>query len=201
MLPTLLTLTAAYLIGSVAFAVLVSRLYGLPDPRSFGSGNPGATNVLRTGRRAAAALTLFGDALKGAVAVWLAAWAAQRWGLPAWVPPAAGLAAFAGHVWPVFFGFRGGKGVATALGVLLALDARLALACAVTWLTVFALGRISSLAALTAAGLAPLYAWWLTADGMLTAAVAVLALAVWWRHAPNIRKLLRGEEAAFGRKR
>lgn len=200
MSPILLTLIAAYLIGSVSFAVLVSRLYGLPDPRSFGSGNPGATNVLRTGRKAAAALTLAGDAAKGALAVLLAAWASRVYGLPEWTPALAALAVFAGHVWPVFFGFQGGKGVATALGVLLALDPWLGLACLATWLAVFVITRISSLSALTAAGLAPLYAWWLSHDTILSGAMIALAALIIWRHRANIRKLLRGEEAGFGRK-
>jgi glycerol-3-phosphate acyltransferase PlsY len=200
MLPILLTLVAAYLIGSVSFAVLVSRLYGLPDPRSFGSGNPGATNVLRTGRKSAAALTLAGDAAKGAVAVLLAAWASRAYGLPDWTPALAALAVFAGHLWPVFFGFQGGKGVATALGVLLALEPWLGLACLATWLTVFGFTRISSLSALTAAGLAPLYAWLLRHDLALSGAMVALAVLIVWRHRANIRKLLRGEEAGFGKK-
>ncbi len=200
MLPILLTLVAAYLIGSVSFAVLVSRLYGLPDPRSFGSGNPGATNVLRTGRKSAAALTLAGDAAKGAVAVLLAAWASRAYGLPDWTPALAALAVFAGHLWPVFFGFQGGKGVATALGVLLALEPWLGLACLATWLTVFGITRISSLSALTAAGLAPLYVWLLRHDLALSGAMVALAVLIVWRHRANIRKLLRGEEAGFGKK-
>ncbi len=200
MLPVLLTLIAAYLIGSVSFAVLVSRLYGLPDPRSFGSGNPGATNVLRTGRKSAAALTLAGDAAKGAVAVLLAAWASRAYGLPDWTPALAALAVFAGHLWPVYFGFQGGKGVATALGVLLALEPWLGLACLATWLTVFGITRISSLSALTAAGLAPLYAWLLRHDLALSGAMVVLAALIVWRHRANIRKLMRGEEAGFGKR-
>lgn len=200
MLPILLTLIAAYLIGSVSFAVVVSRLYGLPDPRSFGSGNPGATNVLRTGRKTAAALTLAGDAAKGALAVLLAAWASRVYGLPEWTPALAALAVFAGHVWPVFFNFQGGKGVATALGVLLALDPWLGLACLVTWLGVFGVTRISSLSALAAAGLAPVYAWLLRQDVALSGAVLALAALIVWRHRANIRKLLRGEEAGFGKK-
>jgi len=200
MLPILLTLIAAYLIGSVSFAVVVSRLYGLPDPRSFGSGNPGATNVLRTGRKTAAALTLAGDAAKGALAVLLAAWASRAYDLPEWTPALAALAVFAGHVWPVFFNFQGGKGVATALGVLLALDPWLGLACLVTWLGVFGVTRISSLSALAAAGLAPVYAWLLRQDVALSGAVLALAALIVWRHRANIRKLLRGEEAGFGKK-
>ena len=198
MLPILLTLIAAYVIGSVSFAVVVSRLYGLPDPRSFGSGNPGATNVLRTGCKTAAALTLAGDAAKGVLAVLLAAWVSRAYDLPEWTPALAALAVFAGHIWPVFFDFQGGKGVATALGVLLALDPWLGLACLATWLGVFGITRISSLSALTAATLAPVYAWLLSQDVMLSGAILALAALIIWRHRTNIRKLLRGEEAGFG---
>ncbi|MCU0840517.1 MAG: glycerol-3-phosphate 1-O-acyltransferase PlsY [Thiobacillaceae bacterium] len=193
----MLTLLLAYLIGSLSFAVLVSRIYGLPDPRSFGSGNPGATNVLRTGRKSAAVLTLLGDAAKGAVAVLLAAWATARFGLPDWTPALAGLLAFMGHIWPVFFGFQGGKGVATAVGVLLALDYRLGLACLAAWLLMFAITRVSSLSALVAAALAPLFAWLLSGDARLTLAVAGVAVLIFWRHQTNIRRLLRGEESVF----
>ena len=148
---TLLVLLAAYLMGSVAFAILMAKLYGLPDPRSHGSGNPGATNMLRTGKKSAAALTLIGDALKGYLAVLLAQGVAQAYGLPVYVPYLAALAAFLGHLFPVFHGFKGGKGVATALGVLLALDPRLGGLAVLTWLAVFALTRVSSLSALVAA--------------------------------------------------
>jgi glycerol-3-phosphate acyltransferase PlsY len=200
MIMSLLILLLAYLLGSLSFAVILSRLFGLPDPRGYGSGNPGATNVLRSGRKAVAALTLLGDALKGALAVLLARWAALRYGLPESLPALAGLAAFAGHIWPVFFGFQGGKGVATALGLLLALDPGLGLACALTWLGVFGITRVSSLAALVAAGLAPAYAWFVgTVDGRgaQTAAIAALAALIFWRHKANIARLLSGEEAAF----
>src|SRR5690606_21303464 len=146
-----------YLMGSVPFAVVVSRAMGLKDPRSFGSGNPGATNVLRGGNKSAAVLTLIGDAAKGWLAVTLAAWAAQRGLLPESAIPLAGLAAFLGHLYPLFLGFRGGKGVATALGVLLALQPWLALATAATWLIVALVTRYSSLAAILAAIFAPFY--------------------------------------------
>lgn len=202
-LPVLLVaavIGAAYLIGSLSFAVLLSRAFGLADPRSYGSGNPGATNVLRSGRKAVAALTLLGDGAKGAVAVLLGHWAAARYGLPGFMPALAGLAAFAGHLWPAFFGFKGGKGVATALGVLLALDLWLGLACAAVWLAMFAVFRISSLAALTAAALAPLNAWGLGAAPGTTLLLGVLAVLIFWRHAANIRRLLQGEERAFRRK-
>ncbi len=196
-----LIVVAAYLLGSVSFAILVARAYGLPDPRSHGSGNPGATNMLRTGRKSAAALTLLGDALKGYVAVWLAQWASIHWGLPAFTPYLAALAAFLGHLFPVFFGFKGGKGVATALGVLLALDARLGGLTVATWAIVFAVTRISSLSALVAAALAPLYGWLLLGSGPESGQqVGILVLLcglVLARHHGNIRKLLSGEEAAF----
>lgn len=189
----------AYLIGSVSFAVVVSRAYRLPDPREYGSGNPGATNVLRSGRKSVAALTLLGDALKGAVAVLLAQWATQVWGLPSYAPALAGLAAFVGHLWPVFFGFKGGKGVATALGLLMALNPWLGFACAASWLLVFLLTRVSSLSALVAAGLAPVYVWWLSGQGVDTLAILGVALLIFWRHKANIGRLLRGEEAGFKR--
>ncbi len=199
MLEVLIVIVVAYLIGSLSFAVILSRVSGLPDPRSYGSGNPGATNVLRSGRKAVAALTLLGDALKGAVAVLLAQWATQVWGLPSYAPALAGLAAFVGHLWPVFFGFKGGKGVATALGLLMALNPWLGLACAASWLLVFLLTRVSSLSALVAAGLAPVYVWWLSGQGVDTLAILGVALLIFWRHKANIGRLLRGEEAGFKR--
>jgi glycerol-3-phosphate acyltransferase PlsY len=196
-----LTLIAAYLMGSVSFAILVARLYGLPDPRSHGSGNPGATNMLRTGKKSAAALTLIGDALKGYVAVILAKWVTTTYGLPVFVPYLAALAAFLGHLFPVFFGFKGGKGVATALGVLLALDLRLGGLAVLTWIAMFAITRVSSLSALVAATLAPVYGYYLLGEGpetkYLAGILAVLSLLVLARHHSNIRKLLSGEEKAF----
>ena len=198
---TLLVLLAAYLMGSVAFAILMAKLYGLPDPRSHGSGNPGATNMLRTGKKSAAALTLIGDALKGYLAVLLAQGVAQAYGLPVYVPYLAALAAFLGHLFPVFHGFKGGKGVATALGVLLALDPRLGGLAVLTWLAVFALTRVSSLSALVAATLAPVYGYYLLGHGpetkYLAGILALLSLLVLARHHSNIRKLLSGEEKAF----
>ena len=190
-------LLVAYLLGSVSFAIVVARVYGLPDPRSHGSGNPGATNMLRTGRKSAAALTLLGDALKGYLAVWLAYWATRTWGLPGYVPYLAALAAFIGHLFPVFFSFKGGKGVATALGVLLALDPRLGGLAVATWAIVFAVTRISSLSALVAASLAPLYGWFLVGRGLEAGILAVLSGLILFRHKSNIRKLLSGEESAF----
>jgi glycerol-3-phosphate acyltransferase PlsY len=201
MTETALILAAAYLLGSVSFAILVARVYGLPDPRSHGSGNPGATNMLRTGKKSAAALTLVGDALKGYVAVILAQWATASYGLPAHVPYLAALAAFLGHLFPVFHGFKGGKGVATALGVLLALDWRLGGLAVLTWIAVFAVTRVSSLSALVAAALTPVYGYYLLGHGpetkFLAGILAVLSLLVLARHHSNIRKLLSGEEKAF----
>lgn len=197
MIESILTVLVAYLIGSLSFAVIFSRVFGMVDPRSYGSGNPGATNVLRSGRKGVAALTLLGDALKGVVAVLLAHWATAAWGLPDYLPALAGLAVLLGHIWPVFFGFQGGKGVATALGLLLALNPWLGLACAASWLLVFALTRVSSLSALVAAGLAPAYAWLLEGNAVATAAIAGLAMLIFWRHKANIARLLSGEEAAF----
>lgn len=192
-----LFLVAAYLLGSISFAIVVARVYGLPDPRSHGSGNPGATNMMRTGRKSAAALTLIGDALKGYVAVWLAQWATATWGLPTYTPYLAALAAFLGHLFPVFFGFKGGKGVATAVGVLLALDARLGGLTVATWAIIFAITRISSLSALVAAAMAPVYGWFLLGAGPEVGILALLCGLVLARHHGNIRKLLSGEESAF----
>ncbi len=201
MIEITLILIAAYLMGSVSFAILVAKVYGLPDPRSHGSGNPGATNMLRTGRKSAAALTLIGDALKGAIAVLLARWATEIFGLPVYTPYLAALAAFLGHLYPVFFSFKGGKGVATALGVMLALDIRLGSLAILTWLIVFAITRVSSLSALIAATLAPVYGYYLLGHGpetkFLAGILAVLSLLVLARHHSNIRKLLSGEEKAF----
>lgn len=201
MIEIMLILIAAYLMGSLSFAILMAKVYGLPDPRSHGSGNPGATNMLRTGRKSAAALTLIGDALKGYVAVILAQWATNAYGLPVYVPYLAALAAFLGHLFPVFFSFKGGKGVATALGVLLALDIRLGGLAILTWIVVFAITRVSSLSALVAATLAPVYGYYLLGHGpetkFLAGILAVLSLLVLARHHSNILKLLSGEEKAF----
>lgn len=191
----------AYLLGSIPFAVIVSRAFGLPDPRSYGSGNPGATNVLRTGKRAAAALTLIGDALKG----WLAVFLAQRMadaGAADIAVPAAAVAATFGHMYPVFLRFRGGKGVSTAVGVLAALDPWLAAGVVATWLIIAFFFRYSSLAALVAAAFAPFFALFLHGMGRFTlegaVGVALIALLIAWRHQANIRNLIAGTEGRIG---
>lgn len=194
MVVIVLLVVAGYLVGSIATAVLVSRALGVADPRSGGSGNPGATNVLRLAGRKAAALTLAGDVLKGLVPV-LAARAAE---LPPAMVALVGLAAFLGHLFPVFFGFKGGKGVATALGALLGLEPLLGAAVLATWLVVAGVTRYSSLAALVASVLAPGYAWVLSGDRGLVGAVAVMAVLLAWRHRANVRRLLAGEEGRIG---
>lgn len=200
-MPTALTialvLVAAYLLGSVPFAVVVSRAFGLADPRSYGSGNPGATNVLRSGNKKAAILTLLGDALKG----WVAVFAAQKLGFSDAVVGLVALAVFFGHLFPIFLKFKGGKGVATAAGVLLALDPLVGLAVLGTWLFVAFAFRYSSLAAVAAAGLAPIYVG-LTrgTDGMIII-VGILALALVGKHWQNIQRLLAGQESKIGSKK
>jgi glycerol-3-phosphate acyltransferase PlsY len=192
----------AYLIGSISFAVLVSRAYGLPDPRSYGSGNPGATNVLRTGRKAAAALTLAGDAVKG----WFAVVLVQQHVIAE--PLAAAVAAVAvvvGHMWPVYFRFTGGKGVSTALGALLALDLWLAAGTVVTWLVIAFFFRYSSLAALVGAAFAAFFSFFLHGMGRFAlepaVGVAVISALLVWRHRSNIRNLLAGTEGRLGSRR
>lgn len=194
----LAAVVAAYLIGSLSFAVIVSKFYGLDDPRSYGSGNPGATNVLRSGRKKAAALTLLGDALKGLVAVLLARWLQSYFGLADEVVAAVAIAVLAGHMWPLFFGFKGGKGVATALGVLLALSWPVALICAAVWLMMAFGLKISSLAALTATVISPLAAMFLVQQPSWQAAIAVIAALVLLRHRSNIQNLLSGKESKIG---
>jgi glycerol-3-phosphate acyltransferase PlsY len=201
MIATLAALVVAYLIGSVSFAVVVSRLMGLADPRGYGSGNPGATNVLRSGNKTAAVLTLLGDAAKGAVAVGLAQAVAPRYGFGDATLAAVGLAAFVGHLFPVFHGFRGGKGVATAAGVLLALSWGVGLATLATWAIVAFFFRYSSLAALVAAVFAPLfYLLMAGADRVLLPLGAMAALLV-WRHRQNIANLLAGKERRLGERK
>lgn len=193
----LLAAVAAYLVGSIPFAVLVSRAMGLPDPRSFGSGNPGATNVLRSGSKAAAILTLAGDALKG----WLPVWVAVRLGMDETVVAVVALAAFLGHVFSVWLRFKGGKGVATAAGAILALDWRVGAAALMTWVAVVVATRYSSLGSLVAAIVAPaaVYGW--RGAGPLFAATCAMCAVLVWRHEGNIRKLLRGEESRIGDKK
>lgn len=186
-----------YLFGSVATAILVARLMGLPDPRTEGSGNPGATNVLRIGGKKAAALTLLGDVLKGLIPVLLA----RALGADSLILAAVAMAAFLGHLFPVFFGFKGGKGVATALGVLLGLSWPVALAVAGTWLVMAKVFRISSLSALTAAALAPFYTWLLEPGNTpFLVMVIVMSLLLIWRHRSNIENLLQGKEGRIGSK-
>ena len=197
--PTLAAI-GAYLIGSLSFAVIVSRLMGLNDPRTYGSGNPGATNVLRSGNKAAAVLTLLLDALKGYVPVMLV----QRWGGDHGLGDATlalvGLAAFIGHLWPVFFRFRGGKGVATAAGVLFGLNPWLGLATLATWLIIAAFTRYSSLASIVAAMFAPFYQILIWGGGPVAVSIATMGALLVWRHQANIGKLLKGTESKLGRK-
>jgi len=188
----------AYLLGSLSFAVIVSRAMGLNDPRTYGSGNPGATNVLRSGNRKAAIATLVLDALKGTIAVLFASLMAPRLGYEGGTVAAAGLAAFVGHLYPVFFRFQGGKGVATAAGVLLALNVWLGLLCLGAWLVVALLTRYSSLAALVTAVLAPIFDVVIWGPTLRTDAVAVMSLLLVWRHRANIGKLMAGTESKIG---
>jgi glycerol-3-phosphate acyltransferase PlsY len=188
----------AYLLGSLSFAVIVSKAMNLDDPRSYGSGNPGATNVLRSGNRLAAIFTLLLDALKGVAAVLLARFLGERLGYGDGVVALAGLAAFLGHLYPVFFRFQGGKGVATAAGVLLALNAWVGLASLGTWLVIAAATRYSSLAALVTALMAVVYVYFLHGDSQIVVAVAVMSALLIWRHRANITKLLNGTESKLG---
>ena len=190
----------AYLLGSLSFAVIVSKLMGLDDPRSYGSGNPGATNVLRSGNKAAAILTLLLDAAKGALAVVFARLLAGTLGYGDGIVAGAGVAAFLGHLYPVFFRFQGGKGVATAAGVLLALQPWLGAAALASWLAVAVLTRYSSLAALVTAVLAPVYAQLLHDGARRVVAVAAMSVLLVWRHRANIKKLLDGTESRLGSK-
>ncbi len=194
----ILVVVLAYLLGSLSFAVIVSKAMGMADPRSYGSGNPGATNVLRSGKKKAAILTLLGDALKGLVAVLLAKYFLDAGSITeatvAWVA----LAVLIGHMWPVFFGFKGGKGVATAVGVLFALSWPVALICTLVWL-VMAFGlKISSLAALTATVLSPVLAWVFIDETSWCWAVLIIAILVLYRHKSNIQNLLSGKETKIG---
>lgn len=186
---------AAYAVGSISFGILVSHWFDLPDPRTVGSGNPGATNVLRSGKKMAALLTLLGDAAKGWLMTRLAFWLH----LDAPMLCLLALAVFIGHLYPLYYRFRGGKGVATALGILLACSGWLGLAVLAIWIVVFTLFRISSLSALIAAALSPLLAWVITDQPAIIAIALVLAVLLIYRHQSNIRKLLAGSESRFGK--
>ena len=196
---TLVFVVLAYLLGSVSFAVLMSKAFGLADPRTYGSGNPGATNVLRSGKKAAAALTLLGDGAKG----WLAVFLAMHFVTEdtQTVVALVALAVFLGHLFPVFLRFKGGKGVATALGVLLALNGWMGLGALVTWLIIAAVFRYSSLSALVAASAAPVYAMLLGLPPVWILASAIMSLLLIWRHKSNIQNLLAGRESKIGRKK
>ena len=199
---TMIFVIAAYLIGSLSFAVIVSRMFGLPDPHSYGSGNPGATNVLRTGKRLAAALTLAGDTGKGALAVILARYFAAGYGVDMIGIALVAVAVFLGHLYPVFFGFKGGKGVATALGILCAIDPWLGLATLACWFVIVLIFRMVSLASIIAAVFAPFYTGWLfgTASPLLPAVLAIAALLI-YRHKENIWRLRAGQESRIGAKK
>lgn len=197
---------AAYLIGSISFAVVVSRVMGLKDPRTFGSRNPGATNVLRSGSKAAAAVTLLLDAVKGLVPVLLVKWFGKPYGLGDGTVALVGLAAFLGHLWPVFFHFRGGKGVATFIGVVFGIDLLLGVATGLTWLIIAFFFRYSSLASLVSAAFALAYyllgnrvQWY--ADTAIALALFAMAMLLAYRHRENINRLLQGKESRLGGKK
>lgn len=198
---TLIFVVCAYLLGSVSFAVLTSKAFGLADPRTYGSGNPGATNVLRSGKKAAAALTLLGDAAKGWLAVFVTIQLAPHDGEGLWRVALVSLAVFLGHLFPVFLKFQGGKGVATALGVLLALSGWMGLAVLGTWLLVAVVFRYSSLSALVAAIAAPVYAMLFQLRPELVIATGAMSLLLIWRHKTNIQNLLTGKESRIGGKK
>ena len=198
---TLLFIVAAYLIGSISFAVIVSKLFGLGDPRTYGSKNPGATNVLRSGNKAAAAVTLLGDGFKG----WLSVWLAQKYGTQYGVGDSGialvALAAFLGHLWPVFFRFVGGKGVATFFGILLGISLWLGLATMATWLIIAYAFRYSSLAALIASLFAPFFYGLMEGPDVILLAIVVMSALLMYRHAKNIGNLLAGKESRIGGKK
>ena len=197
-LATLAIIAGAYLVGSVSFAVVVSKLFGLPDPHSYGSGNPGATNVLRTGNKAAAALTLAGDCIKGFLAVWIAHRLGASWGDASLATAGAALAVFVGHIYPVFHRFKGGKGVATAAGVAFALAVWLGVALLGVWLAFALVFRMSSLASMAAAVAAPPLGLYFIGNGPEAWALFPIALLLISRHRENIRKLLAGQERRIG---
>lgn len=191
-------IVGAYLLGSVSFGIVISKLFGLADPRTVGSGNPGATNVLRSGKKSAAFLTLLGDAFKG----WLPVWMALQSNMLMWVVSGVGIAVFLGHLYPIYFRFKGGKGVATAFGVMLAISPLLGLAALVTWVIVFAFSRYASLASIVAALFVPLHSYYYLRpyqDFFLM--LLVLSALLIWRHRGNIKKLLNGTEDGFKKKK
>ncbi len=194
---TVLAILAAYLLGSVPFAMIAAKLFGLADPRTYGSGNPGATNVLRSGNKKAALFTLIGDALKG----WVAVFVAQQLGFSETAVGLVALAVFCGHLFPIFLKFKGGKGVATAAGVLLALDPLLGLAVLGTWLFVAFVSRYSSAAAVLAAALAPVYTVLMHGGNGMVIVVGIIALALIGKHWQNIQRLLAGQESKIGSKK
>jgi acyl phosphate:glycerol-3-phosphate acyltransferase len=198
---TIVFIIAAYLLGSISFAVVTSKLFGLADPRTYGSGNPGATNVLRSGKKAAAALTLFGDAAKGWLAVWLSIKFTPEGAMSTMVAASVALAVFIGHLFPVFLRFKGGKGVATALGVLLALNVWVGLGALATWMFMAVVFRYSSLSALAAAIGAPIYAYLLGLPQEWVLASGMMSLLLIWRHKGNIQNLLSGNETRIGSKK
>lgn len=181
----------AYLTGSVSSAIIVCKMMGLADPRENGSGNPGATNVMRIGGKKAAAITLLGDALKGLIPVLLA----KAMAVDSLILALVVFAAFMGHLYPIFFGFKGGKGVATSLGVTLGVAWLLGLVVAGTWFVVYKIGKISSLAALVAASLTPIYVWLIVGDNNLIVIFTLISLVLLWRHKSNIQRLLAGQES------
>ncbi|WP_174626327.1 glycerol-3-phosphate 1-O-acyltransferase PlsY [Candidatus Methylobacter favarea] len=185
-----LLVPVAYLVGSISSAIIICRLLGLPDPRRQGSGNPGATNVMRIGGKKAAAITLLGDLLKGLIPVYIA----KLMEMPAESLALTGLAAFLGHLYPVFFSFKGGKGVATSIGVLLGFSWLLGFAFIATWLLIYKVGKISSLSALVASILSPVYAWLIVGNIPIAAVSGMMMLLLLWRHKSNIQRLLAGEE-------
>jgi len=196
----LVAVVASYLVGSLSFAVIVSRLMGLSDPRTYGSGNPGATNVLRSGSKAAAILTLVLDALKGFLPVALVVRLGPSYGLGEWTIAGVALAAFLGHLWPVFFKFKGGKGVATAAGALFGIDPLLGAATLATWLIIAAFFRYSSLASIVAALFAPFWYLLTTGPDAIAIAVFVMGALLVWRHSANIKRLFAGTESRLGPK-
>lgn len=199
MLASFALIAVAYLIGSISFAVVVSKAFRLPDPHDYGSGNPGATNILRTGNRTAALLTLLGDGLKGFVAVYAARIVSQLYGSHEWTVPLVALAVFTGHLFPIFHRFRGGKGVATGAGIVFAVHWPLGLILTIVWLTMAYGFKISSVAGITVAVLMPLGMFYVMGAAPIAFAVLPIAALILWRHKENIRKLAGGSESTIGR--